>query len=330
MAQNILSIKNLNVSFSVYGGNIKAVRNVSLSIEKGEILALVGESGCGKSTVAQSILGLNSGATMDMDVEVLSLGDFDLRDAKDKELEKVRGTVASMIFQDPLTSLNPTMKVGKQITEILHCKQGMTREQCKAQAIKLLELVQIPEATRRAEQFPHQFSGGMQQRAMIAMAISCNPMLLIADEPTTALDVTIQLEILRLLKKIRSEIDTAILLITHDFSVVANLADRIAVMYGGQIVEEGNAQKILTQPAHPYTRGLLESLPKPKTTGMLKSIPGSPPDLFLPPPGCGFAQRCPNCMHICQREEPPKWQIAENHTVSCWKFDERAKAEGNK
>lgn len=314
----LLRIKNLEVSFAAYKGRVKAVRGVSLTMEPGEIVALVGESGCGKSTVAQSVLRLNPPSSSSIKAEEMILGDKDLLHAGEKEMEELRGTLAAMVFQDPLTCLNPTMRVGRQITETLRLKKHLSAVDCEKEAIRLLEAVQIPDAAHCARQYPHQFSGGMRQRAMIAMALSCNPLLLIADEPTTALDATVQLEILRLLKKIREERSTAILLITHDFSVVANLADRVAVMYAGKIVEEGPVKSLLKNPVHPYTKGLLESLPKQGQKGALTAIPGSPPDLFAPPEGCGFAPRCKGCMNICLREEPPAFAVASGHQVSCW------------
>lgn len=317
---NILNIKDLNVSFSVYGGSIKAVRDVSLSMRKGETLALVGESGCGKSTVAESILGLNAKSVSKLTAQEMSLDDVDLLRLSEKEMEKIRGTKAAMIFQDPLTSLNPTMKVGRQITETLRYKQGMTKAQCKTEAIRLLKAVRITEPEIRAEQYPYQFSGGMQQRAMIAMAIAENPTLLIADEPTTALDATIQLEILKLLKEIRLKMEMGILLITHDFSVVANFADRVAVMYAGKIVEEGTVNQVLKAPIHPYTQALIDSLPK-SGDSRLRPIPGNPPDLSALPDGCAFADRCRYCMDICREEE--------SQVNPCHRLTDKAIEEGN-
>lgn len=316
--ENVLTIKSLNVSFGVYGGSVKAVRDLSLQVKKGEILALVGESGCGKSVTARSILRLDNSPSMKLAAKELTLGDFDILRASEKELEQMRGNLASMVFQDPLTCLNPTMKVGKQIVEAAYRKKKWSAAECKEEAVRLLEMVKIPDARARAEQYPHQFSGGMRQRIMIAMALLGSPQLLIADEPTTALDVTIQLQILKLLADIKKEKGTAVLLITHDFGVVANLADRVAVMYAGRIVEEGSVEEIFSQPMHPYTKGLLKSMPKPGMTGRLISIPGEPPDLYAPPKGCSFARRCHSCMKICLREEPPVLDLGDRHQASCF------------
>lgn len=320
--ENVLNIKNLKVSFDIYDGTVQAVRGVSLQMHAGEILAVVGESGCGKSVTAQAIVGLNEGTTVKTTGELLEVGGIDILHASEKVMQEVRGNLAGMVFQDPLTSLNPTMKVGTQITEALYRSKKLNAAQCKKEAVRLLELVHIPDAEMRAEQYPHQFSGGMRQRIMIAMALCGQPKLLIADEPTTALDVTIQMQILKLLAQIRKKEGTAILLITHDLGVVANIADRVAVMYAGEIVESGNLEEVFYDPAHPYTKGLLESLPLPKGTAKLKSIPGSPPDLYAPPTGCSFAARCDSCMRICLREEPGEIVLAEGHKASCWKLHE--------
>lgn len=319
---DILRIKELNVSFDMHKRTINAVRGVSLSMNSGEILALVGESGCGKSVMAQSILQLNPSPPAKIMAEELKLLNFDILNASEKEMEQIRGTLASMIFQDPLTCLNPTMKIGKQITESLYRKEKMSSSDCKQEAVRLLELVQIPNAALQAEQYPHQFSGGMRQRVMIAMALACNPKLLIADEPTTALDVTTQLQILKLIAKIRKEMGTAVLLITHDFGVVANLADRVAVMYAGKIVEESDVKELFSKAIHPYTQALLRTLP---TSGGMDEriyILGSPPNLSDLPVGCSFSKRCPYCMQICLREEPPLFRVSNSHSASCWRLHE--------
>lgn len=320
--ENVLSIRNLRVSFETYRGTVNAVRGVSLDVRKGEILALVGESGCGKTVTAQSILRLNDSHAVRIEADLLELGDVDVLHASEKKMEEVRGRVAGMVFQDPLTCLNPTMKVGRQITEHLYRKENLSLADRKAAAVRLLKQVSIPDAQLRAEQYPHEFSGGMRQRIMISMALASNPDLLIADEPTTALDVTIQMQILKLISQIRRESGTSILLITHDFGVVANLADRVAVMYAGKIVEEGNVEELFYRPVHPYTIGLLKSLPLPDDKGKLTSIPGTPPDLSKVQIGCPFANRCGDCMRICLREEPETMKIADGHSVSCWKVYE--------
>ena len=244
----------------------------------------------------------------------------DIVAASEKEMQGIRGQLVSMIFQDPMTCLNPTMKVGKQITETLHKHKKLSGAKCREEAIHLLKMVQIPNAEDRARQYPHEFSGGMRQRAMIAMALSCNPKLLIADEPTTALDVTIQAQIMQLMGKIREETGTAIILITHDLGVVANLADRVAVMYAGKVVEQGTSQDVFYRASHPYTAALLRSLPTVETKHdeELISIPGTPPDLFAPPKGCAFASRCEHCMKICKNHQPPVFEVTQGHTASCW------------
>ena len=316
----VLKIKDLKVSFKQRYGNLEAVRGVSLSVHKGEILALVGESGCGKSVTARSVLKLNDASGGQMEAEELWLGGRDILAASEKEMLEIRGKLAGMIFQDPLTFLNPTMKVGKQVTETLRRHGKKTAAECREEAVRLLEMVQIPEASIRANQYPHQFSGGMRQRAMIAMALACRPALLIADEPTTALDPTIQKQILVLLKNMQTEQQTSVLMITHDLSVVANVADKVAVMYAGKIVEECQVGRLFEKPAHPYTRGLIDSLPTLEKEKELRAIKGAPPDLAMLPKGCAFAPRCDACMKICRLEAPPEIQIEEGHKTSCWLY----------
>lgn len=249
----------------------------------------------------------------------MTLSGIDIIHTPEEDMQKIRGKEVSMIFQDPMTCMNPTMKVGKQIVEAIVHHQKLSKEEANAKAIEMLKLVQIPNAEERANQYPHQFSGGMRQRAMIAMALSCNPKLLIADEPTTALDVTIQAQIIDLLDDIRKKTGTAIVLITHDLGVVASLADRIAVMYAGKVVETGAAKDIFYNPSHPYTVALLNSLPKHDTnkSDKLSSIPGTPPDLLDPPKGCAFASRCEKCMKICQNKQPPIFKLNDGHEASC-------------
>ncbi len=316
----VLDVNNLHVSFDTYAGEVHAVRGVNLYVKEGEVLAIVGESGCGKSVTAQTIMKLNPMPPARIKEGSIDLCGIDIVATSEKEMQNIRGRKVSMIFQDPMTCLNPTMTVGKQITEAIVIHEKITKEQAKQKAIDLLKMVQIPNAEERAKQYPHQFSGGMRQRAMIAMALSCTPDLLIADEPTTALDVTIQAQIMDLLQDIKEKMGTAIMLITHDLGVVASVADRVAVMYAGKVVEEGTVEAIFYHPQHPYTKALLASLPQPETTHeqTLVSIPGTPPDLLMPPQGCGFAARCTDCMKICKERYPDVFELTETQKTACW------------
>lgn len=320
--EEILKIDNLHVSFDTYAGEVHAVRGVSLEVNKGEVLAIVGESGCGKSVTAQTIMKLNPMPPARIKEGSIKLCGKDIVAASEKEMQDIRGQMVSMIFQDPMTCMNPTMRVGKQLTETLVNKKKISKADAEKEAVRLLQMVQIPNAEERAKQYPHEFSGGMRQRAMIAMALACNPQLLIADEPTTALDVTIQAQIMQLMGKIKDDTKTAIILITHDLGVVANLADHVAVMYAGKVVEKGTVRDIFYNPGHPYTKALLKSLPTidTKKEEQLVSIPGTPPDLYAPPQGCGFASRCECCMKICRSNQPPVFQVSEGHTASCWRL----------
>ena len=320
MSERILDIQDLRVSFDTYAGEVQAVRGVSFHVDQGEVLAIVGESGCGKSVTAQTIMKLNPMPPARIVSGSICLGEHDIVAAGEKEMQAIRGKEVSMIFQDPMTCMNPTTQVGKQIVEAIKLHQKLSPKEAKAEAIRCLKQVRIPNPEERAKQYPHQFSGGMRQRAMIAMALSCNPKLLIADEPTTALDVTIQAQIMELLADIKNEIHTAIILITHDLGVVAGSADRVAVMYAGKIVETGSTRDIFYHSAHPYTQALIGSLPSVDVTKQqrLVSIPGTPPDLLAPPKGCGFAARCKYCMRVCQEEYPPEFTVGEGHTANCW------------
>lgn len=320
MSERILDIQDLRVSFDTYAGEVQAVRGVSFHVDQGEVLAIVGESGCGKSVTAQTIMKLNPMPPARIVSGSIRLGEHDIVAAGEKEMQAIRGKEVSMIFQDPMTCMNPTTQVGKQIVEAIKLHQKLSPKEAKAEAIRCLKQVRIPNPEERAKQYPHQFSGGMRQRAMIAMALSCNPKLLIADEPTTALDVTIQAQIMELLADIKNEIHTAIILITHDLGVVAGSADRVAVMYAGKIVETGSTRDIFYHSAHPYTQALIGSLPSVDVTKQqrLVSIPGTPPDLLAPPKGCGFAARCKYCMCVCQEEYPPEFTVGEGHTANCW------------
>ena len=319
-AKRVLEIEDLHVSFDTYAGEVKAVRGVSLHVDAGEVLAIVGESGCGKSVTAQTIMKLNPMPPARIAGGSVRLGEHDIVAASDKEMQKIRGREVSMIFQDPMTCLNPTTPVGKQIVEAITLHRKLSRAEARAEAIRCLRQVNIPNPEERARQYPHEYSGGMRQRAMIAMALSCDPKLLIADEPTTALDVTIQAQIMDLLKELKSKIHAGIILITHDLGVVAGIADRMAVMYAGKIVETGTAREIFYEHCHPYTSALLKSLPSlsSRKESRLTSIPGTPPDLLHPPHGCGFGARCKHRMQICKDEQPPEFEISPGHCASCW------------
>lgn len=320
--ERILEVKDLAISFKTYGGEVQAIRGVNFHLNKGETLAIVGESGSGKSVTSQAIMRL-----IPMPPGYFKRGEilFDGQDIvkkTEKQMQTIRGKDIAMIFQDPMTSLNPTMKVGKQITEVLFKHEQISKEAAEKRAIELLELVGIPMPEKRIKQYPHEFSGGMRQRVVIAMALAADPKLLIADEPTTALDVTIQAQILELMKEIQQKIDTSIIFITHDLGVVANVADRVAVMYAGQIVETGTVDEIFYNPKHPYTWGLLASMPSLDTDGgdggKLTAIPGTPPDLTNPPKGDAFALRSDYAMKIDFEQEPPMFKVSDTHYVKSW------------
>lgn len=318
---HLLEVKDLKVTFHTYAGEVQSVRGVSFHVDKGETLAIVGESGCGKSVTSKSIMRLIP--TPPGDIKEGSQILFDGKDVlkmSDKELRDLRGEDISMIFQDAMTSLNPTMKIGDQIAENLIIHRGMNKKEALDEAVKMLKLVNIPNAEKRVNQYPHEFSGGMRQRAMIAMALACNPKVLIADEPTTALDVTIQAQIMDLIKELQEKLGTAVILITHDLGVVAGVANKIQVMYAGMIIERGNRDEIFYNPKHPYTWALLQSVPRldTKHKNELYSIPGTPPDLLKPPVGCPFAARCAYCMEICKEEMPEVTKLSETHEVQCW------------
>jgi oligopeptide/dipeptide ABC transporter ATP-binding protein len=321
----LLAVNELVVDFATCGGTVHAVRGVSFTVHRGETFAIVGESGCGKSVSVQSLMGLIPMPPGRIVGGTARWRGHDLLAGTVIDGREVRGREIGMIFQDPMSSLNPTMTIGAQIAETLEVHRGLSRRAARARAIELLELTRIPDAEGRASQYPFEFSGGMLQRAMIAAAIACEPALLIADEPTTALDVTIQAQILDLLKDLQRETGMAIILITHDLAVVARMADRVAVMYAGQIVEEGSVDALFYRSAHPYTQGLRSALPGKDADRdrPLTPIEGSPPDLFKPPPGCAYAARCPHAMRICGRETPPQHLIAgggtdDTHIAACW------------
>lgn len=322
----LLKVEDLHVSFETYAGEVKAVRGVDFHVNKGETLAIVGESGCGKSVTAQSIMQLIPMPPGNIHKGRVIFDGIDLLRYSDKKMESVRGKEISMVFQDPMTSLNPTMKIGRQIMEGLVKHQKMSKEEARKRSIEMLKMVGLPTPEKRVDQYPHEFSGGMRQRAMIAIALACNPKLLIADEPTTALDVTIQAQIIELMKELQTKLDTAIILITHDLGVVAKISDRIAVMYAGVVVESGTSNEIFYEPKHPYTWGLLKSVPKLNIEDKQRLIPiyGAPPDLFSPPVGCPFAARCDYAMEVCRKHYPEKTGLTDTHNVHCWLEHEMA------
>ena len=316
----LLSVRDLRVSFHTYAGEVQAVRGVSFDLACGETLGIVGESGCGKSVTAQTIMKLNPSPPAEIKSGQIFLDGRDIVPMNDREMQKIRGAEVSMIFQDPMTCLNPTMTIGKQVGESLTLHQGVSRAEAFRKAVEMLDIVKIPNPAVRAKQYPHQFSGGMRQRAMIAMALACSPKLLIADEPTTALDVTIQAQILDLMRELKDKTNNATILISHDLSIVATISNRIAVMYAGHIIEMGSADEVFYNPKHPYTWGLLDSRPRvdhPRTR-RLEPIDGMPPDLIQPPKGCAFSDRCRHCMKICREIMPADTIVKDDHQVRCW------------
>lgn len=315
----LLEVKNLVVTFHTYLGKVFAVRDSSFSIERGQIIAIVGESGCGKSVTAQAIMGLLNPDTTQLEGQILFEGENLLKKSQ-SDLWQIRGKEIGMIFQDPMTSLNPQMKIGKQIMEVLRQHTSFSREECKQKVLEMLRFVGIGEVEKRFDLYPHQLSGGLRQRVMIAIALISNPKLLIADEPTTALDVTIQAQILELMKSIQSQKQTGIILITHDLGIVAGMCDRVFVMYGGKIIETGMVDQIYKNPFHPYTKGLLRCIPRLDMDKHkeLIPIPGTPPNLHNPPPGCPFTARCPYAMKICKGTMPPDFLIESQHLAACW------------
>ncbi|WP_379138400.1 ABC transporter ATP-binding protein [Paenibacillus sp. sgz500958] len=317
--ERLLEVKDLAISFKTRGGEVQAIRGVSFHVDKGETLAIVGESGSGKSVTSQAIMKLIPTPQGQYKRGQILFDGQEIIGKTEKEMQKIRGKEIGMIFQDPMTSLNPMMKVGKQITEVLFKHEQITKDAAIKRGIELLKLVGIPSPERRFQQYPHEFSGGMRQRVVIAMALAANPKLLIADEPTTALDVTIQAQILELMKDLQKKIGTAIIFITHDLGVVAKMADRVAVMYAGQIVEMGTVEEIFYDPRHPYTWGLLASMPSLESKGsMLTAIPGTPPDLIKPPVGDAFAIRSTYAMEIDHKQEPPVYKVSDTHLVKSW------------
>ena len=325
----LVDIKNERLSFFTPAGEVRALNDVSSHLKEGEVLGIVGESGSGKSVTAYSLMGLTAhpgkliGGT-------LQFNGHEIEDMSEKEMRKIRGKEISIIFQDPMTSLNPVYTIGNQITEVIRLHTDKDKKQAYARAKELLELVGINEPEKRLKQYPHELSGGMRQRVMIAIALACEPKLLIADEPTTALDVTIQAQILELMMELKDKLGMAIIMITHDLGVVASMCDRIAVMYAGRIVEYGTTDDIFYRPHHMYTKGLIRSIPRLDTKEHERLVPieGTPVDLLNPPAGCPFAPRCEACMKICLREMPPVTQFDDVHYTQCWLNQKEAMEKG--
>lgn len=322
----LLKVKDLHYSFKTYGGEVHAVRGASFQLNKGEILGVVGESGSGKTVMTQSIIRLNLEPPGKLKTGEIIFKDKDISKYSQKKMREIRGKEISMIFQDPMTSLNPTMKIGKQIAEVLK-KSGYKKSEINKRIEETLTMVRISDVKKRMNQYPFELSGGMMQRVMIAMALSTNPDLIIADEPTTSLDVTIEAQVIQLLKRLQTEFGKSVIVISHNLGVVASLCDKIAVMYGGKIVEKGSADDIFYNPKHPYTWGLLRSIPGSKISKENKLVPikGTPPDLFSPPVGCSFAARCKYAMKICFKLPPEEYEINRGHKASCWLEHETAK-----
>lgn len=332
MDNQILEIKNLKVSFNTYAGTSHAVRGVDFHLNKGETLAIVGESGCGKTVTSKAIMGLlpKAQTNISKDVSEINYLGNNLLNLSETEMSKIRGSEISMIFQDPMTSLNPTMKIGDQIAESILIHEKKSKQEITKDALRMLELVKIPHAKERLNQYPFEFSGGMRQRAMIAIALACNPKILIADEPTTALDVTIQAQIMELISDLQKELNTGVILVTHDLGVVARYADRIQVMYAGKIVERGTVDEIYYNSKHPYTYALLKSVPKLSSQNKeeLYSLTGTPPDLINPPDGCSFAARCIYGMKICRSKFPQTTSYSSTQSCTCWLHHEKADKKG--
>lgn len=314
----LLTIEDLKVVFHTYAGTVQAVNDVSFTLEKGEVIGIVGESGCGKSVTASAIMGLIPRPPGEIAHGSIRFDGKEVTRLSEREWRTLRGNEISMIFQDPMTSLNPVLTVGLQLAESFMIHQGKSKPEALQEAVEMLRLVGIPAPETRIHQYPHQMSGGMRQRVMIAMALACKPRILIADEPTTALDVTIQAQIMDLMKQLNEQLSTSIILITHDLGVVAGVCRRVLVMYAGRVVEEASVADLYAQPQHPYTWGLLRSVPRlDQAQGKLSSIAGQPPDLLAPPPGCAFMPRCRFAMEVCQ-QPPPLTTVAPGHTCRCW------------
>ena len=326
MTNHLLDVQDLHVSFDTHAGEVQAVRGVSFWLDAGETLSIVGESGCGKSVTIQTIMKLLPSPPSQIKSGAITYQGTDITHLSDKAMESNRGKEFSMIFQDSMTSLNPTMRVGRQMCEGILRHQRVSRQEAQQISAELLGQVGLPNPELVAKRYPHTMSGGQRQRVMIAMAMACNPKILFADEPTTALDVTMQAQILDLMNHLKEKRGTSILLITHDLGVVAKMADRIAVMYAGKIVEYGDARQVFYRPSHPYTWGLLGAMPNliQDVKSELYAIPGTPPDLYAPPKGCAFAARCPYAMEACLKEDPPEFACGQGHGSRCWLLDPRA------
>lgn len=320
MEKVLLEVKDLHVSFKTYAGEVQAVRGIDFKVEKGECVGIVGESGCGKSVTAQSIMQLLKVPPASYKQGQILFEGEDLLQKKEKEMQDIRGNKISMIFQDPMTTLNPTQKIGKQIIEVLIEHKQMNKKAAYKEAENMLKLVAMSEPHKRMQQYPHELSGGMRQRVMIAIALCCSPQLMIADEPTTALDVTVQAQILELLQEIQEKMGMSIMLITHDLGVIAKMCDRVVVMYAGQIVEQGSVEELFKNPSHPYTKGLLQAVPRMDMSRKeaLDTIVGTPPDLFAPPSGCAFYARCNEAMRICEQYMPDMQSIQGTLRSACW------------
>lgn len=321
--EKVLEVKELEVSFKTHAGDVQAVRGVSFDVYQGETLAIVGESGSGKSVTVKAIMGLLAENGYYKNGEIL-FDDHDITKIKEANLHSIRGNKIAMIFQDPMTSLDPTMTIGKQIMEVIRLHQKVSKKEAFDKAVRLIDMVGIPDPKARMKQYPHQFSGGMRQRIVIAIALACEPRILIADEPTTALDVTIQAQILDLVKDLQQKIGASVIFITHDLGVVANVADRVAVMYAGKMVEIGTSDEVFYDPRHPYTWGLLGSMPDLDTEGDLYAIPGTPPNLLKPPVGDAFALRSEYAMEVDFEEQPPMFEITKTHKAASWLLHENA------
>ena len=323
----MLEVKNLKVSYHSYAGEVQSVRGVNFTVDIGESVAIVGESGCGKSVTAKTIMGLiqTPPGEIKKESQILFEG-RNLLEMSEKEWQAYRGSDCAIVFQDALAALNPTLTIGRQITEKIMLHTDMNKEAAMKEAERLLTLVGIPNPTKRLKQYPHEFSGGMRQRAMIAIALACQPKLLIADEPTTALDVTIQADIIDLLKELQKEFKMAVILITHDLGIVADIATKIVVMYAGKVVETGSNYDVFYNPKHPYTQALLRAVPRldVEEDQELESIEGTPPNMIALPAGCAFCTRCKHCMKICQKMEPPTYEFEDGHTAQCWLYHEYA------